>query len=90
MLRTVGTNRFNKNLELCRKRGYDLDAFKEVVKLLSEEKPLPIKYKAHKLNPTSLNMWDCHIKGDWVLIYRFDYERGLVIFENTGTHSDLF
>jgi mRNA interferase YafQ len=90
MLHTVGTNRFEKNLALCKKRGYDMELFKEVARLLSEEKPLPQKYKAHKLNPYSSGRWDCHIKDDWVLIYRFDYVGRKVIFEDTGTHSDLF
>jgi addiction module RelE/StbE family toxin len=31
---------------------------------------------------------ECHIEPDWLLVYRL--EPGVVIFERTGTHSDLF
>jgi len=35
---------------------------------------------------------DCHIAGDWVLIYRLNVlpEGEEVIFVRTGTHSELF
>ena len=90
MLKSTRTKKFDKSLVLCKKRGYDIELFKQVAKLIINETPLPAKYKAHKLNPHSANRWDCHIKGDWVLVYRFDYKIGEVIFEDTGTHSDLF
>lgn len=31
---------------------------------------------------------DCHVRGDWVLIYRI--EGNTITFERTGTHADLF
>ncbi|MDR3122426.1 MAG: type II toxin-antitoxin system YafQ family toxin, partial [Treponema sp.] len=31
---------------------------------------------------------ECHIEGDWLLLYRLP--QGKVVFNRTGTHSDLF
>lgn len=68
-----------------------MELFKEVAQLLIDEKPLPKKYKPHKPNPYSSGRWDCHIiKGNWVLLYRFDYANNKIIFEVTGTHFDLY
>ena len=30
---------------------------------------------------------ECHLAGDWILIYKF--EKDTVIFERTGSHSEL-
>ncbi|KIC75824.1 mRNA interferase YafQ, partial [Neochlamydia sp. TUME1] len=32
--------------------------------------------------------WECHIEPDWLLVYLKTDED--IIFERTGTHSDLF
>jgi len=31
---------------------------------------------------------ECHIESDWLLIYKLEDEH--IIFERTGSHSDLF
>ena len=33
---------------------------------------------------------ECHIKPDWLLIYRIDNEDLLLFLFRTGSHSDLF
>ncbi|MCH9639272.1 MAG: type II toxin-antitoxin system YafQ family toxin [Betaproteobacteria bacterium] len=33
---------------------------------------------------------ECHIEPDWILIYKIDEENNKIIFERTGSHSDLF
>jgi len=90
MLRIVRTKRFDKNFALCVTRGYDTAAFEEVAELLYTEQPLPPRCKLHKLSGKFDGCWDCHIKFDWVLIYRYDKKHKSIIFEDTGTHSDLF
>ena len=90
MLIPVYTKRFEKNISRCIKRGYDIELFKEIAVLLVEEMPLPPKCKVHKLIGEFANHWECHIKPDWLLIYRYDDVNKKVIFEDTGSHSDLF
>ena len=88
MLKQRNANRFNANVELCKKRKYDMAALKEVIKLLVNEQPLPKKHRNHKLQGQRVERWECHVKGDWLLFYRYD--KDTIIFEATGTHSDLF
>ena len=90
MLTPERTKRFRKNFKLCMKRGYDVSAFEEVYDLLIEEKPLPERCRNHKLHGKFADYWECHVKSDWLLIYRYDYKRQVITFEDTGTHSDLF
>jgi mRNA interferase YafQ len=81
------TNQFKKDLRLLEKRHYDLDElFDIVVKIIGEE-PLPERCREHHLHGDFEGFTDCHVKGDWVILYYFD-ENG-VIFSRTGTHADL-
>lgn len=84
------TNRFEKDVKLCQKRGYDLNLLKEVMLLLSTNGSLPIKYKPHKLSGNYKDCWECHIKPNWLLVWKQDDTELILLFTNTGTHSDLF
>jgi mRNA interferase YafQ len=90
MLQPVYTTRFKKSIARCAKRKYDLSLFKAVATMLIEEQPLPAKHGVHKLSGNFANHWECHIKPDWLLIYRYNETHTQVVFEDTGTHSDLF
>ena len=88
MRRIRFANKCKKELRLAQKRGRDLDKFHEVMDLLVREVELPTKYKDHKLQGSFEGCRDCHLEPDWILIYRI--LKGEVVFERTGTHSDLF
>jgi mRNA interferase YafQ len=90
MYTIVTTNRFEKELKLCKKRGYDLTLLEEVISILAETGTLPSKYKPHKLSGKYDSCWECHIKPDWLLIWLQNDEELTLLFLNTGTHSDLF
>lgn len=57
------TNRFEKEVAKCKKRGLDLNKLREVITLLAKEGKLPARYKPHKLSGkyafTSLNDEEC-------------------------------
>jgi mRNA interferase YafQ len=84
------TNRFEKDVKLCQKRGYDLNLLKEVMLLLSKNGSLPIKYKPHKLSGNYQDCWECHIKPNWLLVWKQDDTELILLFTNTSTHADLF
>ena len=84
------TKQFDKEVKLCKKRGYDISKLEEAIYLLSKNGKLPPKYKAHKLSGNYNNCWECHIKGDWLLIWLQNDDELVLLFLNTGTHSDLF
>lgn len=66
---------------------------KAVMQLLIEDQaPLSEKYKDHPLQGDWKDHRDCHVRGDWVLIYRLDESKDgeAVIFVRTGSHAELF
>ena len=90
MYKIYTTNRFEKDLKLCKKRNYNLNLLKEVIDLLQIDGNLPIKYKSHKLSGDYADCWECHIKADWLLVWKQNDDELTLLFTNTGTHSDLF
>ncbi len=88
IIKSVYTNQFEKDLKLCKKRNKDLQKLKDVMGLLIDNKSLPAKLKDHKLIGNFKERRECHIEPDWLLIYKM--ETGTIIFERTGSHSDLF
>jgi mRNA interferase YafQ len=45
-------------------------------------------YIMHALKGEFSGRRECHVEPDWILVYK--HEPGVVIFERTGSHSDLF
>ena len=84
----VYTNRFEKDLKLMIKRGYDSESIKSIVRKLIDETPLERKHRDHLLIGNFKDRRECHIEPDWLLVYRL--EGSMIIFERTGTHADLF
>lgn len=84
------TRQFKKSLKLCVKRGLDLKIFTDTLDILQEYGQLPPQYKAHRLVGEYSGCWECHMKPDWLLIWKQnDMELELVMVD-TGSHSDLF
>lgn len=84
----VYTNRFEKDLKLMIRRGSDSENIKCIIRKLIDEIPLERKYRDHLLIGNFKDRRECHIRPDWLLIYRL--EGTMIIFERTGTHADLF
>lgn len=88
MLIPVLHKRYLKDLDLCVKRNYDMYLLKDIINKLCNNIQLPKKNRNHKLNSNWDGAWECHIKGDWLLIYqKTDIH---ILLMRTGTHSDLF
>ena len=82
------TRQFEKDLKRMEKRGKNLQKIKEVMGLLIAEAQLLERQRDHPLIGNYKNRRECHIEPNWLLIYKLDGET--IIFERTGTHSDLF
>lgn len=90
MYRIAYTSRFKKDLKRCLKRGFDLSLLEKVIDLLQLNGNLPTIYKPHKLTGNYAECWECHIQTDWLLIWKQNDTELVLLFMNTGTHSDLF
>jgi mRNA interferase YafQ len=84
------TTKFKKDWNSLEQSGrYHLSRLKEVMLLLiANNEPLPATYLDHALQGEYSDCRECHIGGDWLLIYRLDGDT--IVFVRTGTHSQLF
>jgi mRNA interferase YafQ len=88
MRKIVYTGQFKKDLKLMKKRHYDMEKLKELLRKLEKGLKLEPHYEDHPLQGNFSPARDCHISPDWILIYALiDDELRLI---RTGTHSDLF
>ena len=64
-----------------------------VLALIANDGPLGPEWKDHPLKGEWKEYRECHIGGDFLLIYGVDDavgKSGKVVFARIGTHSDLF
>ena len=92
MLKIEFQGQFKKDYKLAIKRGCDIQELMEVVSLLAAEKTLPEKYRDHALENSRdyQNVRECHIRPDWLLIYKIVEDHLILKLIRTGSHSDLF
>jgi mRNA interferase YafQ len=81
---------FEKDFIRCIKRNYNFALFETVITLLEQSGKLLLKYKTHKLSGNYKGFWECHIKPDWLIIWRQNNKTKVIELVRTGTHSDLF
>lgn len=89
------TKQFQKDYErLSRSGRYDMRRLEEAMLLLvANDAPLGPEWLGHSLKGEWKDHSECHIGGDFLLIYRVDEKAGkggALVFVRTGTHSDLF
>ncbi len=88
MLKPSYSNQFERDLKKMLKQGKNGGKIEAVMKNLINEEALAPKYKDHKLIGNYKGRRECHVEPDWLLIYK--KTPGEIIFERTGTHSDIF
>ncbi|TAG25853.1 MAG: type II toxin-antitoxin system YafQ family toxin [Burkholderiales bacterium] len=72
---------------------YDMRVLKEAMTLLiNNDAPLGPEWLDHPLKGDWEGHRECHIGGDFLLIYSTDDREpsGMVVFVRAGTHSELF
>lgn len=69
---------------------YDMRRLKEaMVLLIANDAPLPPEWRDHALMGDWADHRECHIGGDFLLIYRLTGDE-MIIFVRAGTHAELF
>ena len=88
MLSFVYSSQFKKDIRLAKKRGKNLAKIQKLMDLLLGGETLSPRHRDHWLDGLYVGRRECHVEPDWLLIYK--PMPGKIIFERTGTHSDLF
>jgi mRNA interferase YafQ len=74
---------------LSRSGRYDMGRLKQAMLLLiANDAPLGPEWLDHPLKGDWADHRECHIGGDFLLIYQI--EAGAIIFVRSGTHAELF
>ena len=89
------TKGFRKDFERLSRAGrFDLRALKQAMLLLiASDAPLGPEWLDHPLKGDWADHRECHIGGDFLLIYRLEEaggKGGAIVFVRAGTHADLF
>ncbi len=74
---------------LSRSGRYDMRRLKEAMLwLIANDAPLGPEWLDHQLKGDWSDHHECHIGGDFLLIYRV--EGNAIVFVRAGSHSELF
>jgi mRNA interferase YafQ len=88
MLTPIYTRQFDKDLKRKCKRGKNPEKLKIILRSLIAGKKIDPIHRDHKLIGNWKDRRECHIEANWLLIYKIESNR--IIFERTGSHTDLF
>lgn len=85
---------FDKDIKRDKTSGnhkqQDFELLKLVITQLCAAEPLAAQHKDHLLSGEWSRCRECHIKNDWLLIYRIDEAENSITFLRLGTHAQLF
>ena len=83
------SSQFKKDVKRIKNNPRKLAKLQEVFDLLVAGVELPMSYKAHMLTGDYKDCMECHIEGDFLLIW-FDDENQSIDLLRLGSHSELF
>lgn len=89
--------RFDRDVKMCKKRHWNIDALKVAMSDLmsSDEVPLDQRYRDHALKGRYSGYRSIHVdaapnppRDTWVLMYKV--VDGEILFTRTGTHAEVY
>lgn len=83
------TTQYKKDLKRIRNNPGKAAALLKVLIFLENELSVPAEYKPHMLTGDYAGCMECHIQGDFLLIW-IDEETGDIDLVRLGSHSELF
>ena len=83
------STQFKKDFKKYRNNKKKVEKLLEVFRMLENEIELPPEYKAHKLIGNYKGCLECHVEGDFLLIW-IDENTGIIEVVRLGSHSELF
>jgi mRNA interferase YafQ len=85
---------FRKDIDRDKNSGKykkaDFEILKNVMQDLVESKPLDQKFQDHSLEFEWIGYRECHVKPDWLLVYKVIVSEEQIIFVRLGMHTQIF
>ena len=88
MYTPIYTRQFEKDVKRLQTRGKNMQKLKLVARSLAAGELLDHIHRDHRIAGDYKGRRECHIESDWLLIYKMG--ENSIIFERSGSHSDLF
>ena len=86
----VYTKKFEKDIKNLKKQNRDLTELFDVVNIIAKGETLDKKYRDHKLVGNFNDYRECHIENDFLLVYKIEKDKLILILYRAGTHSEIF
>jgi mRNA interferase YafQ len=83
------STQYKKDFKRYKNQPKKLKKLLEIFKMLENGKELPKEFKPHKLAGQYKDCMECHVEGDFLLIW-FDANSDFIEILRIGTHSELF
>ena len=83
------STQFKKDSKKYQNQPEKIKKLLKVLQILRDEGYLPMELKAHKLSGQYKDCMECHIEGDFLLIW-FDEDSDTIKLLRLGSHSELF
>ncbi len=85
------TSDFKKQLKKVLKQGKDISILLEIVTRLANLEELEPKYHNHHLinDKSYRDCMECHLKPDWLLVYKYIDNNLVLLLVATGSHSEI-
>ena len=90
MLTQRRTKQFTRDIRRMESRGKDLSKLKTVIDIICDGQPLPEQYRDHSLRGDWEGYRECHIDPDWLLVYKIEEKKLILVLTRTGSHADIF
>ncbi|MDO8649139.1 MAG: type II toxin-antitoxin system YafQ family toxin [Candidatus Peregrinibacteria bacterium] len=87
------TKRFRRDYAKVKRSGRKIAKLHAVMGMLVDGTPLLPRHRDHALQGEWQHLRDCHIEGDWLLLYELRTDaagNATVTFHATDTHENLF
>lgn len=83
------TTQFKKDLKRYKHDEEKLEELKVVLAHLEYDGNVPAKYSPHLLTGNYKGCMECHVKGDFLLIW-MDTSQNIIKLLRLGSHSEVF
>lgn len=83
------TTAFKKAYKRCIKQHLDITLLDGIIKKLANGEPLDKRHHDHELTGNFAGFRECHIKPDWLLLYRTNNDVLILTLVDTGSHSEI-
>ena len=88
--RVVNSTQFRRDVRLANKQGKDIVLLEQIIDLLADDIPLPVKHRDHALHGNWKGYRECHVTPDWLLVYQKTNRGDLVlILARLASHNEL-